>query len=126
MNNLITIPNVTFALGFLAMIFGVYNYFRKPQEDLDKRQAVSEKEVDSKAALLAQQVQWQKERTDKRFEEMATTLKDSTAMAQNHIHTIDVKIDSWVETSNSWHVQMSNQMARLETIIDERIPKKVV
>ena len=126
MNNLITIPNVTFALGFLAMIFGVYNYFRKPQEDLDKRQAVSEKEVDSKAALLAQQVQWQKESTDKRFEEMATTLKDSTAMAQNHIHTIDVKIDSWVETSNSWHVQMSNQMARLETIIDERIPKKVV
>lgn len=104
------------------MLFTVYNYFRNPQEALDKRQAVDQVGVDGKATMLAQQVQWEKESTIARFEEMTKMIGATTAMAQNHIHTVDTKVDSLIGVVNA----LSNEVTKLATIIDERVPKKSV
>ena len=108
-SDILTIPNITFVLGTLAIIFSVYNYFKNPQVEEDK-----------KASLLAQQVEWEKEATEKRFTELGSRLDGSMTLAQNHIHTVDVKVDSVISSVNT----MSNEIVELATIINERIPKK--
>lgn len=120
MDNLVTPSNITFALGFIGMLFSIFVYFRSPQEDMEKKQAVSEKEVESRAGLLAQQVQWEKEANEKKFNEFGLRLDNSVAMAQNHIHTIDVKVDNLTSVVS----EMKNGLTKLSTIIDERIPQK--
>lgn len=110
MQTLLTTSNILFALGILGTIFGVYHYFKNPQIEEEK-----------KAGLLAQQVQWEREQTSTRFSEMNTSLKDATALAQNHIHTVDVKVDKLAESINL----MRNEVVRLATIIEERMPKKI-
>jgi hypothetical protein len=119
-------------LGIGGVIFTIYNSFKNPQtkiekdqikaeEDLkDKATILSQKEVESKAQLLAQQFQWEKEANEKRFCEMVLNLKEATTMAQNHIHTVDVKCDG-LKTAIE---QMGKDIVRLTVIIDERIPKK--
>lgn len=109
MNEIITPPNVTFALGILGLIFGVYHYFRTPQIDSEK-----------KDALLAQQVQWTIEGNERRFIEIQQSVKDAFALASNHTHTVETKVDSLTGAVTALNVQI----ARLETIIEERIPKK--
>lgn len=109
-----------FVLGILGVIFTIYNYFKNPQIDGDK-----------KDALLAQQVQWAKEgsdtrfkeiqeSTERRFAEMQLSIKDAFALGQNHIHTVDTKVDA---LSNNL-ISMGKEITRLATIIEERIPKK--
>lgn len=120
METLLTPPNITFALGLLAIIFSVYNYFRNPQEALDKREALNQKDIDGRASLLAQQLQWEKEATEKRFVEMGIRITESMTLAQNHIHTVDTKVDAISKSMSG----MSNEITRLATIIEERIPKK--
>jgi len=113
MENLLTTHNITFVLGLLGVLFGIYHYFKNPQIDEEK-----------KAGLLAQQVQWEKESTANRFTEMGSSLKDATAMAQNHIHTVDVKVDNLISVVNDMNLKVTGEIARLTTIIEERIPKK--
>ncbi len=120
MEGILTTQNVTFALGILGVIFGIWNKVRIPQEDLEKKQAISEKEVDKKASLLAQQLQWTIEGNEKRFTEMQANIKEAFSLAQNHTHTVETKVDALTETVTS----MGNMIVRLSTIIDERIPKK--
>jgi hypothetical protein len=107
--DLLTPANITFAFGILAIIFGVYRYFKTPQIDTEK-----------KDALLAQQVQWSKEITEKRFEDLDKRLGESLAISQNHIHTIDIKVDGIGLTVS----QLGKELVRLSTIIEERIPAK--
>ena len=133
MSELITPSNILFALGILGVIFTVFNYFRNPQEDLEKKQLITDKDLSSKATilaqkeaegkagLLAQQVQWEKEANEKKFVEFGLRLDSAMTIAQNHIHTVDVKVDTLIGTVAS----MSNEITRLSTIIDERIQKKI-
>lgn len=120
MNTFITVPNLTFALGLLGVIFAVYKYFRGPQEDLEKKQAVDQMAIDSKADILSEQVKWGKELNEKRFTEFGVRLDTALTLAQNHIHTVDTKVDNLLVTIG----KMSNEITRLSTIIEERIPKK--
>lgn len=121
MENLLTTGNITFALGLLAIIFSIYTYFRNPQEALDKREALNQKETDGKASLLAQQMQWEKELTEKRFTDMGLRITESMSLAQNHIHTVDTKVDDLAKRMTV----MSNEVTRLATVIEERIPRKM-
>lgn len=109
-----------FIIGVVGVLFTVYKYFRDPQEALDKRESINQKETDSKASLIAQQVQWEKEATEKRFQEMGVRIETAMSLAQNHIHTVDTK----VENLNTTVAAMSNKITELATIINERIPKK--
>ena len=109
MESFITTSNVTFALGILGVIFSIFRYFKDPQ-------IISEK----KDALLAQQVQWSVEATERRFKEMQESFNGLLLQSNNHIHTVDVKVDKVSENMNI----LSNEITKLGTIIEERIPKK--
>lgn len=111
--------------GIVAMIFTVYNAFHRPDEALDRRQIISEKDIDSKATilaqqeaegkanLLAQQVTLQKEANEKKFAEIGVRLD-----------TIDLNVANLGVASNVWHLEVSNQLTKLSTIIEERMPRK--
>jgi hypothetical protein len=129
----LTLSNIMLFAGIVGTIFTVYNIFRKPQEEIETKQAVSEekdknkatvlaqKEAENKASLLDQQVRLTNEANEKKFIDLAVLLKDSMALAQNHIHTVDTKVDNIA-------VRMSNLekgLVRLSTIIEERIPRKL-
>lgn len=121
MQPIFTTSNITFILGMLAVLFSIYNFFKDPQEALDKRTAVEKEEADGKSKILEQRVQWEKESSDKRFIEMGVRLSDAMTLAQNHTHTVDVKVDKLIESVNA----LAIQVGKLETRIDERIPRKI-
>jgi hypothetical protein len=123
MNIPIEPSSVTAIIAVGSVAFNVYLYFRSPQEALDKRQAVSEKEVDGKAALLAQQLQWEKESNAERFKELGERIVATTTMAQNHIHTVDTKVDGLTSTVNAMNLQITGEIIKLGTIINERVQK---
>lgn len=132
MNEILTQENIRFGIEIIGLIFVVYLYFRKPQEDMETKQALTDKEIDTKATVLAQkelenkanvlaeQVKGRNEENERRFIDLGTRLDTAMTTAQNHIHTVDVKVDTLIATVNI----MSNEITRLSTIIDERIPKK--
>lgn len=112
--------------GVPFMIYTVYNRNRstdnKEQDKIDKNLAITGKEVDGKAALLAQQVQWEKELNEKRFTEMGVRIDRALTLAENHTHTVDVKVDALKEDVK----KMGLSIEKLATIIDERVPKKIM
>lgn len=109
MEELISPSNIMFVIGLLGILFSIYSYFKNPQIDQDKRDA-----------LLAQQVNWQNEAVERRFKTMQESFNSLLLQSNNHIHTVDVKVDKVNETI----VSMGNEITRLGTIIEERIPKK--
>ncbi len=120
MNILLTTSNIIFILGVMGAVFGVYTYFRDPQIALDKQQDLDKQEVEGKAALLEERTKWDRDQSEKRFVDMGIRLDTAFTLAQNHTHTVDVKVDKLIDSVNS----LGNFVTKLETIIDERIPKK--
>lgn len=119
-----TTDNITFTIGILCVIFTVFNYFNNPQKKLEKEQALTEQEIDSQSTIFEKQLKWEKEATEKRFEELNKTMTAALTLAQNHIHTVDTKVDSLAKTVNAMNLQISSEITKLSTIINERIPKK--
>jgi hypothetical protein len=101
--------NITLIIMVLTVTFGVFLYFRNPQVDTEKRDAI-----------LQQQVQWGSEATERRFKEMNENFQLLLAQSQNHIHTVDTK----VENLTNIVTQMGKDIVCLRTIIEERIPRK--
>jgi len=132
MPNQENISLITFALGIIGMIFGIYRYFKDPQIDIDKKQALNDerdknkatildqKAVENKAELLAQQFSIERESNNRRFTELGERIDKSMTLAQNHIHTVDTKVDGLTKSVN----EMSNEITKLATIIEERTLKK--
>ena len=110
MESLLTTSNITFVIGAIGVIFTVYSYFKDPQVAGDK-----------KDALLAQQVQWTIEGNERRFTEVQNSVKDAFSLAQNHTHTVEGKVDGLTVVVSD----LGQQVIKLATIIDERIPKKI-
>ena len=95
MEQLLTPTMILFGITITGIIFTIYHYFKNPQIS-------SEKEDISIKALLD------------------ALTKDLANLKQNHIHTLheDVKrIDQTVAS-------MSVEVAKLSTIIEERIPQR--
>lgn len=88
----------------------MYRYFKDPQITNEK-----------KDALLRQEVQWTKEGNDKKFMEIQANFQSLLLQSNNHIHTVDIKVDKVMETT----AHLSTEVTRLATIIEERIPKKL-
>lgn len=109
----INLQTISYIVGFLGIVFAVYLYFRNPQEKLDKD-----------ASILEQRVQWEKESNEKRFSDMGIRMDNALTLAQNHTHTVDVKVDGLIGSVNTMNLQLTNAITRLETTINERIPKK--
>jgi hypothetical protein len=143
METLITPSNIMFVIGIIGVIFSIYKSYAQPQQELEKRQSLdalatekdkqladkdlgtkasilAQKELETKALVLAEQVKNKDVENERRFNEMGARLDTAMATAQNHIHTVDVKVD---ELNKSVGV-LTNKITELSTIINERIPKK--
>lgn len=110
MQSLYTPENIMFLLNLLGMGFLVYNSLKKPQIQSDK-----------KDALLAQQVQWQIEASERKFKEVQESFQSLLLQSNNHIHTVDTK----VENLSAILSETGKEITKLSTIIEERIPKRV-
>ena len=106
---LLTAQNIMFLIGLISILFSVFLYFKNPQIKSEKTDA-----------LLEQRLQFERESTQRRFKDMQDGITAATALAQNHIHSVDVKVDGLTALVS----QMGKDIVRLSTIIDERIPRK--
>lgn len=123
METLITIPNTVFAVGTIGTIFGIYRMFRDPQVALDKQQDLDKQDADSQMKLLSFQVTSDRDATDRRFSEVMERMDTALTLAQNHTHTVDVKVDSLTGVVNAMNLQLTTELTKLGTIIEERFPK---
>lgn len=95
-----TLPSesdIVFSITIMATIFAVFKYFRDPQIKTEKKTMATSIELASLKADL-------------------TNLKD------NHIHTLTEGLKS----TNENVVKLTIEVSKLGTIIDERIPKKMI
>lgn len=100
-------------ITFLGVVFIVYNYFRNPQIKADK--------ID---ALLEQKIKLTNESNERRFTEINSSVKNAFELAFNHSNSVEVKVDSLTNSVNNMNLQMSNEITKLSTIIQERLPQK--
>lgn len=105
-----------FTLNLLGILFVVYNSFRRPQIDADKTDLA----IKAQATLLEQRFQWNQEGIEKRFKEIQDNFQSLLLQSNNHIHTVDTKVEALSTTISL----ATNEITRLGTIIEERIPKK--
>jgi hypothetical protein len=85
----------TYILGLGGAAFAIYSYFREPQ--------VKSERIDAVMAVVIDQIQ-----------------KDIVNLRDNHIHTLDTKLNETNKTVSTIAVEV----ARLSTVIEERIPRK--
>ncbi len=123
MSTIITPSNIMFVLGIVGMIFGIYKSFKDPQVALDKQQDLDKQQNDSDIKLLSLQVTNDRQSTDRKFSEMTSRMDSALALAQNHTHTVDVKVDALTGVVNAMNIELTKGMTRLGTIIEERFPK---
>lgn len=108
MENLVTQSNIMFVLGLIGIGYTVFKSIYIPQQKSETNDLLT----DQKANFLRDQY-------DKRFVDIQTHISELTATNQNHIHTIDTKIDALTAMVN----QMGKDIIKLETIIQERVHK---
>lgn len=95
METYLTPPNIMFIIGLIGVIITVYNTVRNPQVTSEKNDSLMELSI-------------------------AQLGKDLANLRDNHVHSLDIKLDE----TNKVVTQISIQVAKLATIIEERIPKK--
>lgn len=94
--NISFLLEITIAVStIMGMIFSIFIYFKNPQIQSDKNDA-----------LMGQSIH--------------QLQLDLTNLRDNHLHTLDQKIDSTISSVNT----ISIEVAKLGTIINERIPSK--
>lgn len=98
-----------FFVGIVGTIFGVYKHFKDPQIDSEMTDA-----------LMNQAFRHYTETTEKRFSDIQENFKSLLLQSNNHIHTVDTKVDKVHSTMD----EMGKQIVKLGTIIEERIPRK--
>jgi hypothetical protein len=109
MSEYLTPENITFIIGILATCFGVFVYFKSPQEKSVTNDAVFEERIKN-----LQEV------NERRFKDVHEEIKEINTTNQNCFHTVEKKVDILKDEI----VGMKVLIGKLETIINERIPKK--
>jgi type III secretory pathway component EscR len=112
-------------ITMISILFAVFHYFKNPQINLEKKQAINEVLDKGKTPLtnfevLKSQFDMMCKSNSDTFAKLEKQVIDAFAIANNHINTTDKKVDGLVQSSNL----QSNEITRLATIIEERIPKK--
>ena len=90
------------AISFIGIIFGVYLYFRKPQEKSETTDAVFKERMDN----------------------YETTTKEAIKLALNHSHTVESKLDAHIKESQTKGECDARWQGRVETLLEERLPRK--
>lgn len=112
MGESISAGQIGLAVGVVSLVgvaFTVYKSWRNPQIEVDK-----------KAELLEERAKWDREQTEKRFKESDENAKQAYALAQNHIHSVDVKVDNVAVGLG----ELKGEVIKIATILEERLPKK--
>ena len=98
---MITQENISLVIQLvtlLGIIFGVFTFFRKPTEDLETKDAVFNVRFDA-------------------LEKLVVNLRD------NHIHTLDEKIDKHIADQNISEREVANKLGGIEAKLDFLINK---
>ena len=90
------------AISFIGIIFGVYLYFRRPQEKSETTDAVFKERMDN----------------------YETTTKEAIKLALNHSHTVESKLDSHIKESQTKGEADARWQGRMETLLEERLTRK--
>ena len=91
-----TILSATQLLGLIVIGF---MYLRRPQEKTEVTDAV--------------------------FREQISTMKaDFANLRDNHLHTIESKLDTFISNQEIKNTSFSEGITRITTILEERLPKK--
>lgn len=132
----LTPAGIMAGIAIISSAVAIFLYFRKPQEEIETKLAIgdkelankatllAQKEMENKAALLAQQVESEKILNEKRFTEMGKRLDDAILAVNTHVHSVDGKVSILTETVNNMNLSLMVKMEQLSTIISERIPPK--
>jgi len=101
---MITTENISIVIQIatlIGIIFGVYLYFRKPQEKSEQNDAVFSVEFKN---------------LEKSFNEKFTQSDRELAnLRDNHIHTINEKLDKHIESQSKNEMLVCEKLARIET-----------
>ena len=119
----ITGGQIGLAVGIVSLVgvaFAVYKSYRNPQVEADKKAIALEAVVDQKAALLEERAKWDREQSALKFKETDDNAKQAFALAQNHIHSVDVKVDNVAVGLG----ELKGEVIKIATILEERLPKK--
>ena len=98
-----------FAIGIIGLLFTIWEKVKTPQIKADK--------ID---ALLSQKVEFTNKATTDRFCEINKKYDDLLLQSNNHIHTVDTKVERLIEVVGV----MGKDIVKLSTILEERLPKK--
>jgi len=117
---IITIPNIMFAIGILSLIFTVYHYFKNPQIKGEQKDALFSQAMKFMNESTERRFKDIQEGSERRFNEIQKNFESLLLQSNNHINTVDTKVDGLTKCVN----EMGNKICTLTAIIDERIPKK--
>lgn len=101
-SSLLTAANITFVLGVIGILFTVWGKVTNPQKKSELSDALQQQREKIFADLY-----------EKRFTETQLQIKELTAVNQNHLHTLETKIDNAVASQNQTNIEI----AKLETTI---------
>jgi hypothetical protein len=85
-------------LTLLGVIFAVYLYFKKPQEDSQIKDVGFEKDLCS-------------------LEKMVVNLRD------NHLHTLESKLDKHISENQMVAIETTRSLTRMETLMEQLLKK---
>jgi hypothetical protein len=105
MEQFLTIPNIMFSIGIVSLLFTIWEKVKNPQINSEKTDA-----------LMAQQLAFEKNAVETRFKTIQDNFQGLLLQNNNHIHTLDTKIDSVFIALND----LTKQVVKLQTIIEER------
>jgi hypothetical protein len=109
MESYFTPTNIMFGIGILSVAFNILQYIRKPQEKSEQNDAVFSVEFKN---------------LEKTFTERFTqTDRDLANLRDNHLHTVEVKLDKHINDQQTSELTMAKTISRIETLLDERLPR---
>lgn len=122
MDKFLTTQNILFAIVIVGILFKIYDIFKKPQNESDVNQVVTEKNLDTKATILAQteaegkaQLLDQQVKTEKEY-----NTKEFTKMTDRFDKTDD-KIEGLGKDVHAMELSLSNQLTKIGTVIEEHL-----
>jgi hypothetical protein len=113
---------ITYIIGIIVLLstgLQVYNSLKKPTIDLEKEDI----KVSDKAKALVQQVEWQKEATALRFKELQDSFYLLLKNEQNHLHTLEMKLDKHIEDNSQFIIKNVETLSRIETLLSSHLQK---
>jgi len=108
------------SLGVLAMIFGAFNYFRKPQETSAENDIRFDEKIKGDNKMFDEKFRALTEKFDTRFQDM----KDGVVkVMQNDLQEVKSELRSHVSNQTVYEREMAKELGGLNAKLDILIKK---